>query len=69
MWEDGTTNYAVDLKAEVSKTLTIVVPHTAAMTSYSSNYDYDFSAPTLAFMSPLISNILNLGDVVELSFL
>lgn len=56
MSEDGTTNYAVDLKEEVSKTLTIVVPYPTAMTSYGSFTD--FSPPTLAFMSPLISNLL-----------
>ena len=36
MWEDGTINYAVVFEAEVNKMLTIVVPHTTAMASYSS---------------------------------
>lgn len=36
VWEDGTTNYTVVFKAEVDKTLTIVIPHTTAMPPYSS---------------------------------
>lgn len=69
-WEDGTTNYAVDLKEEVSKMLTTNVPHPTAMTSYGSFTVFFTSNFGIYVTSDQQQIVLSdFGDIVELSFL